>query len=295
MVVVAALLPLLVHTLPGDAADIIAGPGADAATVDRLGHGLGLDAPLVEQVTGSVGDTLRGDLGRSVLTGDPVAGTIGERLVASAWIVLPAWCTAILVGAWVSARCALRPGGRGRLVAVLCGVPEAVVAVALVVVLGAWLGVLPAVSLVEPGRSVLTTPRVLVLPVLALAVPATAWMIRMSTGVARDVAARDHVQDALDRGRSPAEVARRHVLPAMTPTLAQLSAVSAGALLAGSVVIEQVVAYPGLGEMLASAVAGRDLPVIRGTAVVMAAVGALLLGAADLCAREVRRRMHATS
>lgn len=291
---VVVLLPILVHALPGDAADIVAGRGADDATVSRLRHELGLDAPLVVQVARSVADVLQGDLGRSVLTGESVGSLLGERIVASAWIVLPAWGAAVVVGSWTSAWSALGPGGGGRLVAVLCGIPEAVVAVALVVVLAVWLGLLPAVSLVEPGRHVLSTPGALVLPVLALAVPAGAWILRMSSGIARDVAARDYVQDALDRGHSRARVARRHMLPAISPAIAQLAALSAGALLAGSVVVEQVVAYPGLGELLASSVAGRDLPVIRAASVVMSAVGALLLGTADLWAREVRRRIRAS-
>lgn len=291
---VVVLVRVGANALPGDAAQIMAGPGAAPESVAQLRTDLGLDASVPAQILDTLGGLLRGDLGNSLVTGEPVAGTLGEALAASGWIVLPAWLIAVVVGTAAGIAAGLR-GRTGRAAAFLSGVPEAVVVVLLVVVFATWAGLLPAVSLVDEGRPVWTTPGILVLPVVGLAVPAAAWVARMTIGVATDVASRRYVQDALERGVPPVRVAVRHVLPAVVPAAVQAAGLSAGALVTGSVVVERVVAYPGVGQLLASAMADRDLPVLQAAAIVGALVIAVMLACSDLAAREIDRRAHGAS
>lgn len=284
---------LLMQALPTDAADVLAGPGADPAQVDLLRSDLGLHRPVSEQVLDAIRGVMNGDLGTSVATSEPVAGQVFGRLAASAWIVVPAWLIAVVLGGWLSMRSALSTRGLAeKLVAFISGLPDAVVAVAVVVCFGLWWQVLPAVSLLDPGESAGQHPEILVLPVAALAVPGTVWVVRALAPTCRDVAQRDYVRAALERGHSRTRVAWAHVLGAVSGVYAQTSMLLAGSLLGGSVVVERVVAYPGLGELLASAMTSRDLPMVMGASIVLAAIMAVLLSLADAWTRHLERALH---
>ena len=284
---------LLMHALPTDAADVLAGPGADPTQVEMLRSDLGLNRPASDQVMDAVRGLFTGDLGTSVATAQPVAGQVLGRLAASAWIVLPAWLIAVGLGGWLSTRSALSTRGvTEKVVAFISGLPDAVVAVAVVVCCGLWWRLLPAVSLLDPGESAGQHPEILVLPVAALAIPGTAWMVRALAPICRDIAQRDYVRAALERGHSRTRVAWAHVLAPVSGVYVQTAMLLAGSLLGGSVVVERVVAYPGLGELLASAMTSRDLPVVTGASIILAAIMAALLGVADVWTRHLERALH---
>lgn len=283
--VAVVLVHILVSLLPTDAATVIAGPGADPERVERLRGDLGLDAPVTAQIADWIGAAMRGDLGTSLVGGRPVLGLLAERSAITAAIVIPAWLLAVLIGTVAVLAMAVRPTPRTRwaqtAAGALCGVPDAIIATALVLILATWLDLVPPVSLTRPGGSVLEDPGVLVLPIAALALPAAAWLVRALRGPAEDIAARRHVVEARRRGRGVGSVAIAHVLPPLLPALAQSAAMLGGAIIAGSVVVERIVALPGLGGLLAQAVASRDIPVVQAVAVIVAIVVAFGLACAD--------------
>jgi peptide/nickel transport system permease protein len=275
---------LLTALLPQDAAQVLAGRQADPARVAALRAELGLDRPLWERFGSWLTGLARGDLGRSYVDGRPVGPVLAERLGASALVVVPAWALAVVLGVLVALLLARRAAG-SAVVAAFSALPEVVLVSGLVLVFATGLGWLPAVSLLPVGGSAWDAPEVLVLPIVALVLPSAAWLARSIRGPAADVLGRSFVVDAHLRGVSPARVAVRHVLPHLAGPVAQGAAILAGALLAGTTVVESLLAYPGLGQLLATAVASRDVPVVQGVALVDAVVVLVAVLVADGVAR----------
>jgi peptide/nickel transport system permease protein len=142
------------------------------------------------------------------------------------------------------------------------------------------LRLLPAVTVTSFDGGI--APAMLVLPVLALAVPQIGWNTRIVRGALLDEARAPHVESAIIDGLPPHQVMLRHVLPGALPTIAAGAATSVGVLLGGAVVVETIFNYPGIGSILAGAVRDRDAPLV---AAVVAAAGvaiAMVLLAADL-------------
>jgi peptide/nickel transport system permease protein len=156
--------------------------------------------------------------------------------------------------------------------------PEFVVASLLVLVLALWAGLLPAVT-VTTASGWPADPRMLVLPVLALALPQIGWNTRIVRAALADQYQAPHVDAAILDGLHPWRVLLHHVLPGALPAIAVGAATSVGMLLGGTVVVETIFGHPGIGSVIAGAVADRDTPVIAGaTAVSGAAITVVLLG-----------------
>ncbi|MDX3187155.1 ABC transporter permease [Streptomyces sp. MN03-5084-2B] len=275
---------LLTALLPQDAAQVLAGRQADPSRVAVLRSELGLDRPLWTRFFAWLAGILRGDLGKSYVDGRPVGPVLAERLGASALVVVPAWVLAVVFGVLAALLVARRPAGSAA-VAAVSSLPEVVLVSGLVLVFATGLGWLPAVSLLPVGGSAWGAPEVLVLPVLGLALPSAAWLARSVRGPVEDVLGRPFVVDAHLRGVSPARIRVRHVLPHLAGPVAQGAAILAGSLLAGTTVVESLLAYPGLGQLLATAVASRDVPVVQAVALVDALVVLAAVLAADRIAK----------
>jgi peptide/nickel transport system permease protein len=284
----AALLALVfcaVELLPGDAADATSERGDNAADVARRRELLGLDRPLPERFAAWMTALPRGDLGTSA-RGEPVwdllAGPFPNTLLLGGLAFVLTVAVSLLLGC----RAAMRPGGAvdraisASATAVLA-LPEFVVAVTLVLVFALWAGLLPAVTTVGPGGAPASLT-MLVLPVLALAIPQIGWNTRIVRAALADEATAPHVEAAVLDGLPPHRVLTHHLLPGALPAIAAGAATSTGMLLGGAVVVETIFNYPGIGAVLASAVNDRDAPVIAGVVMLTGAVitGVLLL--ADL-------------
>ena len=287
---VCLLVFVITNLLPGDAAVIAAGQQASPERIASLRAALRLDDPVWLRFGGWLSGAVRGDFGRSLLDGGPVAPVLWSRLGTTLYLAVPAWCLALVFGTALAI--VLRSAGAAALT-VIAGLPEVVLAGGLVVVFATWLGWFPSVSLVPVGGTPADRPEVLVLPILALALPATAWLARLLRGPVADVMARPFVADAVLRGVPGGVVAFRHVLPHLVPPLAQAAAVLAGGVLTATSVIEAVFAFPGLGQLLASAVSTRDTPVIQAVAAVVIAVVLVGVLVADAVGVWVVRRVGA--
>ncbi len=208
-----------------------------------------------------------GDLGTSA-RGESVAGLLSgpfpNTLLLGGLALLVTLAVSLGLGCWA----ALKPGGStDRAVSAtatgILALPEFVVAVALVLVFALWTGWLPAVTLTGTDGSPASW-QMLVLPVLALAVPQIGWNTRIVRAALADEAKAPHVETAVIDGLPRHRVFTHHLLPGATPTIAAGIATSTGMLLGGAVVVETIFNYPGIGSVLASAVADRDSPVVAG-------------------------------
>lgn len=274
-----------VELLPGDAADATSERGESAADVAVRRAALGLDRPVAERFWDWTSGLPTGDLGTTA-HGQPVttvlAGPFPNTLLLGTLALALSIAGALALGSWAT----LHPGGRvDRTVAAAAtsafALPEFVVSVALLLVLSQWTGWLPAVTLTGPDG----TPDswdMLVLPLLALAIPQIGWNTRIVRGALADQAGLPHVQAAILDGLPRHRILTHHMLPGALPAVAVSTATSAGMLLGGAVVVETLFNYPGIGAVLAGAVTDRDTPLVAGVVAATGAVISTLLLLADL-------------
>lgn len=288
LLVVSLVVFFLTQALPGDVVRQILGQSATAEQVARLRGELGLDRPLAQQYLHWLGGLLRGDLGTSLTSGTPVTELIASRAAATA--VLVAVTAAILLPAALAlgTLAARRPGGVvdhvvSGTVTVVLALPEFVVGVLLVLLLATTvLRVLPPTSVVAGGAHVWDDPRLLVLPVLTLVITAAPYLVESVKTAMRDELTSDHVRWARLSGVPEGRVVLRHALRnALGPSL-QVAAMTLTYLLGGTVAVEVVFAYPGLGSALVNAVAARDVTVVQGVVMVVATVSLLVYLLVDL-------------
>ncbi|WP_282701284.1 ABC transporter permease [Streptomyces sp. CC219B] len=274
-----------VELLPGDAANATSERGESAADLAERRRLLGLDRPVPERFAEWMTGLPTGDLGTSA-RGEPVAELLSRpfpnTLLLGGLALLVTLVVSVALGCWAASR----PGSladravSGSATGILA-LPEFVVAVALVLVFALWTDWLPAVTLTDADGSPASW-EMLVLPVLALAIPQIGWNTRIIRAALADEAKAPHIETAVLDGLPRHRVFLHHLLPGALPTIAAGLATSTGMLLGGAVVVETIFNYPGIGSVLAGAVADRDSPLIAGVVAVTGVVitGVLLL--ADL-------------
>ncbi|XMN05123.1 ABC transporter permease [Streptomyces griseobrunneus] len=264
---------LMVQLIPGDPARVVAGADAMPADVERVRHDLGLDQPLLTRFGTYAGGLLRGDMGTSFQTKEPVAEIIGGRLPFTAQIallsVLVVLVLAVPIGLAAAARGSRRTDGSFTFVTGTVGsTPEYIIGTLLVLGFAIKLGWLPAA-----GAETLSS---MVLPVAALVLPATCVMARIVRSEARHVLAQDYMRTARGRRLPPLRLYARHALPNLLTATLTLGGLILAGLLGGTVVVESVFAWPGIGQRVVEALLVRDYPVIQGCVLILGLLAALL-------------------
>nr|WP_243741030.1 ABC transporter permease [Streptomyces sp. 8K308] len=273
---------LAVDLLPGDAATATGERGEAAEERRRL---LGLDQPVWQRLWEWLSGLPRGDLGTSA-RGEPVTDLLATPFPNTLLLSGLTLGLTVLVALTLGCRAALRRGGPlDRAVSltstVAIALPEFVISVGLLLTLSLWTGWLPATTMTGADGSI-TSWNMLLMPVLALAIPQIGWNARIVRAALTDQAALPHVEAAHLDGLPSARVLLRHALPGALPTIAAGLATSTGMLLGGAVVVESLFNYPGVGTVLSGAIADRDTPVIVGAVACTGAAVTLVLLIADL-------------
>ena len=294
-----ALLFVLVLTLtfalgrlaPGDAAELLLPPSASAAEAQRLRAELGLDAPVAVQYARWVGAALKGDLGESFASRRPVRDVLAEALPISVALGVASLALTFVLGVFVGTVQAARRGGRlDTAITVFStavyAAPSYWLALALVALFtyGAarwgfppWLR-LPAFAVRDPAGQLEGWPAIVdvarhaVLPVLVLTAVGAAGIARYARSGVAELLEADFVRTARAKGVREGQVLGRHVLRNALPSLVVLLALALPGVVAGSVFVESVFAWPGMGRTLLGAIASRDYPVVLGATVVYAAL-----------------------
>jgi peptide/nickel transport system permease protein len=278
----------LIRLIPGDPALVLLGEGADAASLAGVRADLGLDRPVPVQFFAWLEHAVRGDLGRSIVSGEPVAKLILEHFGLTAVVVLVAVTLATLIAVAAGLVAAWRQDSGIDLAVVgaatvVLSVPSFWLGLVLLLLFGVKLGWLPFVGYVPFSESAVQAALFLVMPVVTLTITESGVLTRMMRASSIDVLQLDYVTHARAKGLSEVTVLIRHVFPnAFAPTLT-LVGLTLGHLLGGVAVIETVFTLPGLGRLMVDSVLSRDYPVVQGcllfTAVVYVVVNLLV----DLC------------
>ena len=270
---------LLLYVAPGDPVQQMVGERADSVTIARLRAELKLDEPLPVQFVSYASSVLRGNLGRSYITGRPIMQDIRERFPKTAQLALAAMTIAILLGIGIGVTAALKPAGAFDKIlmgATYLGISFPVFWVGLLLIL------LFALTLKWLPPSGYGGGLVLILPALTLGSRSNAYLARVTRSSMLDAMSSDHVRTARAKGLSNAAVVLRHGLrTALIPVVTVLG-LDVGSYLTGSILTETVFGWPGLGRYVVNAISRRDLPAIQGTVLFLSVVFVLVNLLTDL-------------
>ncbi len=277
---------LFIFLAPGDPATVIVaqriGRLPTAAEVELTRAEFGLDQPLYAQYAAWLGHAMRGDFGLSMRTGLPVLNEIASRARATLLLSFAATVFAALIGIPSGFLSGLRPNTAwdhlARLAALVSvSIPNFWLAFLLILLFSIYLKWLPTHGM--------RGPQYLVLPVVCLGLANAARISRLTRSCLLEVRHQDYIRTAHAKGLSHRSVWVRHALPNVLVPLITLLTSQFGALVAGSVIIETLFAWPGIGNYYVTAVRFRDVPVIQAAVVLFGVVFVLTNLCADmLCA-----------
>ena len=260
LLIVAVLVFLFVHMLPGDPARLAAGPDAGPETVALVRRDLGLDRPLPEQFVNFFGRMLHGDFGTSIRSKRAVATEIGERFLPTLWLTLTSMVWSVIFGMVIGIGSAVFrnrwPDRLGMAIAVSgISFPAFALGMLLMEIFSVQLGWLPTVGA--------DSWRHYILPSITLGAAVAAVMARFSRASFVEVIQEDFVRTARAKGLPERAVIFKHCLRNALIPVVTMMGLQFGFLLGGSIVVETVFNWPGLGRLLVDAVGMRDYPVIQ--------------------------------
>ncbi len=281
---VVTLVFLLLHAAPGDPAALLLGPAASAEQVAAQRHTLGLDRPLAVQYATWLGRFVRGDWGTSIATGRPVRAMLFEAWPATAKLVVLSLFLSYVIGIGLGVIQASAGGTR-------LDTALSAASVTLFALPGYWLGlmlvmaftyrlrVLPAfgaagldAEFLPPWARVVDSLRHLALPLATLTLIGIGGIARFVRGAMLDLEGGAFLLTARAKGLASSRVLLRHWLRnALIPVLTLLG-LSLPAVFSGTVFVEAIFAWPGVGRVLVEAVQARDHPVVLAAAAVSAAL-----------------------
>jgi peptide/nickel transport system permease protein len=275
------------EVLPGDVATAVLGREATPEAVESLRQELGLDEPAVQRYREWLQGLLTGDLGQSLSRDEPIADVVVVRLRNT--VILAT--VAALIGIPVALALGIVAGARRDSVLdvvvsivalVTMSLPEFVVGTILILVFSLWLGLVPAVTTVDPDASIGALLPNVWLPALTLAIVMIGWIVRMMRTCLIESLDSDYVRMATLRGLSRRRIVLAHAVPnALLPTISVI-ALTVAWLIGGVVIVEAVFNYPGIGTLTVEAVQNRDLPLVQAVTLIGAATFVLVNLFADL-------------
>lgn len=294
---VVAVIPLLlivtfmaygiILLVPGDPAIAIAGENATAEQVEATRDRLGLDDPFLVQYGRWIGDAVQGDLGTSLFSSRTVRDAIFERLPVTLGLTFSALVLAIVVAVPAGILAAMKRGtwiDRVTTLSSTLGVamPNFWLGLLLVLFFAIWNPWLPATGYVPFSDGPLEWAQHMILPAIALGAAACAEVTRQLRSAVIDVIDQDYVRTARAKGLQGPSIVLKHVLKNAAVPVVTVLGLQVTRLLGGAVIVEQVFALRGLGQLAVSSVFNRDIPMILGVVLVAAVVAVFVNLLVDL-------------
>jgi peptide/nickel transport system permease protein len=259
----------LIHITPGDPAVIILAESYTPQGAAQVHRELGLDKPLPEQYWIYISRAAHGDLGRSVRNKLPVTKAIGERLSATLELGFAALLWSLAVAIPLGTIAALRRGKPLDVVAsglTVAGVsvPNFVLGIVLILVLGLALRALPVGGYAPLSRSPSANLERLIMPAIALGTAGAAINMRFTRSAMIDVLRQDYIRTARAKGASWMRVINRHALKNALIPVVTIVGLQIGSILEGALVTESVFSWPGVGKLAVDSIFTKDFPVVQG-------------------------------
>lgn len=272
---ISAIVFGVVAMIPGDPAMVILGQGATPENLAAVRERLGLDQPLPVRYAAWLGLVFSGDLGTSILSRQPVADLIGRALPITLYLSVLALALAVAISVPAGTIAALRRNTWADLLFTAwaflgVSVPGFWLAMMLVYLFGVRLQWVPLEGYVAPGADLSASLRTMALPAFTLGVFLSGPLTRYLRSSVLETASQEFVVVARAKGLTERVVIGRHVLRTSLLPFVTMLGLQVGYLLGGAVVIENVFALPGIGDLAVSAIGNRDYPVIQGVVLVVA-------------------------
>ena len=288
--------------LPGDPVNTIIPPESqtDPVKVAQIREELGLDDPFLVRYGSWISDVVRGDLGDSYITDQPVLSEITARLPVTAELAIVAVFMSVFLAIPLGIISAYKQGKAAdnsisAFVQFILSVPPFVVGIFLIWALALQAGILPATGWTRLTESLTGNIETVILPASALALSQLAVFTRLVRADMISTLQENYVLSARAKGLSDGYVLFRHAFRPSSLSLITVVGLNIGALLGGTVVIEQLFAVPGLGRKLLEAINNRDIMVVQGVVLFISAVYVIINTAVDLIYMAVDPRIRIKS
>jgi len=314
---VALVVFVLLRIIPGDPALLMAGPGATAADLQSIREGFGLDKPIMTQFGQWLLDLTHGDLGRSISFRADVVSVVAQRMPPTLELVFLALVIAVVLGGGLALLGTYYRGGKiewlvDGFIALFQSVPDFLLALLLILLFTVATSLLPGSGRIDPALPVQFKTQFYIfeslvrgqfsillgllahaiLPAIALALPFASMIARVLKASLGDVERQDYAVMARARGYSERRILMVESLPnAVIPTAA-LTGIQLTFLLAGTVLVERIFAYPGIGNLAVDAVASRDLPLLQGIILAFAVLFVVVNLVSDLIVISLNPRLR---
>jgi len=280
MLGVSMLVFLVIHLVPGNPAQVIAGADAPPDVVAALERELGLDKPLPEQYLRYLGRVLQGDLGTSLRSNRPVIDEVLEALPRTLQLGVAAAVITFIVAIPLGVTAAAKRGtliDSGLMMGSMLGItlPVFAVGLGLMYLVGYKLQWLPISSRGDPIWTVAGL-KSMILPAITLSVGSIATMSRLTRSTMLEVLNQDFVRVARAKGLREIPVLIKHALPNAMLPIVTVVGLQFAYLLSGAVVTETIFAVPGVGRLAVYAIQGRDFPVVQGVVLLVSLVFVLV-------------------
>ena len=283
-----AVISLIVFTgvrmIPGDPARVLAGTDADEAGLEEVRARYGLRDPLPVQYLRWVSLAVRGDLGESIRTREPVVRTVVRKIPITFELACLSLLVALAIAIPVGVLSAVRRNSLWDYAAsalALCGlsVPSFWLGIMLILLVSVRLGWLPASGFVPLFQDPLGNLQRMLMPALVLGTGLSAVLMRQTRNAMIEVLGADYIRTARSKGLAPRAVVFRHAIRNGLVPVVTILGLQTGALMGGAVVTEQIFVVPGFGRLIVEAVFTRDYPLVQGVVLITASayVGVNLL------------------
>jgi peptide/nickel transport system permease protein len=260
----------LMRVLPGDPAQFLEGDRGDTQSMAETRRRLRLDEPLLSQFAGFLGDALHGDLGRSYITNQPVTEMLGQAFVPTAQLGIMATIIAVSIGVPLGVISALRRNSvwdaLSRVVALIgVSIPVFWLGLQLQVLFGLQIKLIKRISGYGMDER-------LILPAIAASLGMLALLTRITRSTLLEVLSQDYILTAKSKGLSQFRVISRHALQNALLPIVTVWGTSLAGLLSGTVLIEYIFSWPGMGRLLVQSIGARDYPAVQGLVILFALI-----------------------
>ncbi len=266
--IVSIIVFSIIHLIPGDPAEIIAGSNATEEQVAALRHQFGLDKPIWVQYFIWLGNVATGDLGNSLINGFPVNELIRQRIPATVELALAAAFIGAIIALPLGIFSALRPGSILDFVTTLFSalsfaVPGFWLAILLILYFSLQLKILPPSGRPEFSEQPVEHLRSLIMPALTLGIAMAARLTRYLRSSMLDELGKDYTRTARGKGLRETAVVLSHVLRNSLIPIVTVFGLQIGDLLSGAIIVESIFAWPGVGRLTIQAIGWRDYSILQ--------------------------------
>jgi peptide/nickel transport system permease protein len=287
MGVVALVVFSLLYLTPGDPAQVLAGDTATPEEIAKIRTALGLDEDVHLRFARWLWHVVRGDLGVSIFSGEPVTHMIGQRLAPTFSLLLLAVIISVGIGVPFGVAAAARPGSwldwaLTAFTTLGFSLPAFIAGYGLAFLFATTLKWLPVQGFMPLSEGPALWLRNLILPAVTLSLVYAAIIGRVTRASVLDVLSEDYIRTARAKGLAPRSILFRHALKNAAVPVITIIGIGVATLIGSAVITENVFAIPGVGRLTVDAILHRDYPVIQGVVLMLSAAYVLVNVAVDL-------------